>query len=168
MGSTFTLAFVIDRSAQLEPMADTAAQAHVAPAIVMKNLRILVVDDATLVRKMVAKSLVQGGYCETGDVEMACDGAEGLEKMMQSMEDARVYDAVIIDCIMPNMTGHRATQEARARGYAGIVVGFTGNALESDVEEFLAHGVDAVMTKPMLIEDFIRVLAPLHQKQQER
>lgn len=42
-----------------------------------------------------------------------------------------------------------ATRLLRDRGYLGCVVAVTGNAMDSDVQEFLAAGADAIVTKPM-------------------
>jgi DNA-binding NarL/FixJ family response regulator len=47
------------------------------------------------------------------------------------------------------MDGFEATQKIRALGYTGVVIGVTANALSADVQEFLHHGVNGVVTKPV-------------------
>jgi CheY-like chemotaxis protein len=36
----------------------------------------------------------------------------------------------------------------RSLGFVNVIVGLTGNALDDDVAEFIASGVDGVFTKP--------------------
>jgi two-component system chemotaxis response regulator CheY len=59
--------------------------------------RILIVDDATVVRMYYRQILEQAGYA----VEEAINGIEGLEKAMQSP-----FDMCIVDVNMPLMDGY--------------------------------------------------------------
>ena len=59
--------------------------------------RILVVEDAEAIRKMLCAMLIQSGY----DCLEACDGIEAL----RLLEDASRIHLVITDVVMPNMTG---------------------------------------------------------------
>lgn len=56
------------------------------------------------------------------------------------------------------MNGCEATRELRSLGYHGVVVGVTGNVLESDIQAFVAHGADAVVTKPVNVAALIGIL----------
>ena len=58
--------------------------------------RIIVVEDESSVREMVAKMLASNGY----DVEQAQDGLDGLRKV-----DAARPDLIIADVMMPNLDG---------------------------------------------------------------
>ena len=44
-------------------------------------------------------------------------------------------------------------------GYRGPVIGVTGNAVVSDVDKYLAHGADAVLTKPLNVTRLEECLA---------
>ena len=55
---------------------------------------------------------------------------------------------------MPNLNGTEATQKMRDYGYKGVVIGVTGNALPEDINEFLDHGADGVVSKPFDMEVF--------------
>ena len=57
-----------------------------------------------------------------------------------------------MDITMPVLSGDQAVKKLRKGGWDGIVVALTGNALEIDQEEFLAAGMDAVLTKPFQME----------------
>ena len=59
---------------------------------------------------------------------------------------------------MPVMRGHEATQAIRAVAFGGIIVGVSGNAMASDVETFLAVGADAVLPKPMKVDDLLAII----------
>ena len=46
-------------------------------------------------------------------------------------------------------SGVEATRVIRSEGFANLVIGVTGNALDDDVQAFLAAGADLVIAKPM-------------------
>ena len=54
--------------------------------------------------------------------------------------------------MMPRLRGTEATQQIRALGYRGIIVGVTGSVLQEDVDDFIGHGADFVAPKPLDVE----------------
>ena len=56
---------------------------------------------------------------------------------------------------MPNMDGPTATREIRASGYTAPILGVTGNGLSTDIEYFMANGVDNVLLKPLKSNVFV-------------
>ena len=50
---------------------------------------------------------------------------------------------------MPNMDGMSASRELRLLGYAGIIIGLTGNAQDEDIQSYLDAGADDVLIKPV-------------------
>ena len=50
---------------------------------------------------------------------------------------------------MPNMMGPEAVEKIRALGYTGPILGVTGNTLPEQVADFVSHGVDEVLAKPV-------------------
>jgi CheY-like chemotaxis protein/HPt (histidine-containing phosphotransfer) domain-containing protein len=77
------------------------------------------------------------------------NGREGLE-----MLDRGSYDAVLMDCLMPEMDGFEATVELRRReaesGQARTpVIALTASALESDRQRCAQAGMDDFLTKPI-------------------
>ena len=56
---------------------------------------------------------------------------------------------ITLDNAMPRMTGVEAARAMRGAGYGGRVVGLTGNAVQSDRDEFMRAGADVVLTKPV-------------------
>ena len=63
--------------------------------------------------------------------------------------DARLYDMILCDSVMPVMDGPTAVQIIRELGYKNPILGVTGNTLPEQVADFLAHGADEVVGKPV-------------------
>ncbi len=68
-------------------------------------MKLLIVDDSTMLRDMLSYALNEGGYT---DVTEAVDGVDGLEKASKM-----VYDLIISDINMPNMDGLTMVGEVR-------------------------------------------------------
>jgi two-component system chemotaxis response regulator CheY len=68
-------------------------------------MKLLIVDDSTMLRDMLSYALNEGGY---NDVIEAVDGIDGLEKAANA-----TFDLVITDVNMPNMDGLTFIEELR-------------------------------------------------------
>ena len=106
--------------------------------------RVLVADDNP-VNALVATSMLQRFGLV---VDVAEDGEQALE-MMQ----AQPYDAVLMDCQMPELDGFEATRRWRKQERdAGMrhlpIVALTANAVLGDRERCLDAGMDDYLTKP--------------------
>ena len=118
------------------------------------NLRVLVVDDAAMNRKMVCRLLAS--RCEY--VAEAEDGLEALDEYSKHKDRNIEFHFVFMDYMMPNMSGPDATKRLRDLGYRGKIIGLTGNTDQSDVDIFMTNGADAVLFKPLDIEALDSVL----------
>ena len=107
--------------------------------------RILLVDDAPVIRRMISFFLTKHG----ADVTFAENGQAGLEAAHAALQQGRPFDLILMDMQMPVMDGCEATRCLRQSGYPGPIVGLTANAMPEQREEFLAAGCDAVLTKPI-------------------
>ena len=111
---------------------------------------LLVVDDASVNRKMMVRMLTKWyPYCRE-----ACDGIEAVEQMKAALSGEENVLAVLMDYQMPHMDGPTATHIIREMGYKGPIVGVTGNALPQDIETFIDHGANKVFLKPFDLVDF--------------
>lgn len=52
------------------------------------------------------------------------------------------------------MCGPVAAKKIRELGYRGLIFGATGNALPEDIQDYLDHGADYVLIKPISITSF--------------
>ena len=80
-------------------------------------------------------------------------------------------DIVLMDSNMPKVSGLSATRAIRTMGYHSSVlpiVGITGNALSEDIEEFLASGANAILTKPIQINELNHLIQSLCRKEKLR
>ena len=128
------------------------------PSSIKSNIRILVVDDAAISRRMLCRYLKES-YSR---VDEAIDGVDALLKVKAAMEeqdDADCYRAILMDYEMPRMNGPDAVKELRVRGFTGVIIGITGNALQEHIQIFMSHGANLVLPKPVNGEELENVLA---------
>lgn len=124
------------------------------------GLKVLIVDDAIMIRKLMTKLLSsKGSICDTAeDGVFAVDIIKNYYTNHQSLlnnneiESNKIYDIIFMDFMMPNMNGPQATREIRSLGYKGLIIGVTGNMMPSDVEYFLESGADVILPKPLSIQ----------------
>jgi two-component system chemotaxis response regulator CheB len=93
---------------------DRASRGKLAPAESADRIRVLVVDDSAVVRRVLQSTLERDGECEV--VGAACDGIEGLEFVNRLKPDV-----ILLDVDMPRMDGLEMLRELRARK-AGVPV----------------------------------------------
>jgi two-component system, chemotaxis family, chemotaxis protein CheY len=103
-------------------------------------MRILVVDDSTTMRRIIANSLKAAGY---DDIVEAGDGAQALETM-----DG--VGLVLTDWNMPNMDGLTLVKTLRADpAKAGLpIIMVTSEGAREEVMEALSAGVNDYIVKP--------------------
>lgn len=119
---------------------------------------VLVVDDAMSNRKVMCRLLSIHGYvCEEAE-----DGQKALDAVYSTdNKNDPGYDLILMDFEMPVMNGPVATKLLRSRGFSGIIIGITGNVLESDISFFLQHGCDRVLSKPVSHQELFKVITEL-------
>ena len=113
-----------------------------------RTLRILVVDDSAMVRKMTIKLMNSLGH--------SCEEADDGDTAVEVVRSRHAFDIILMDNQMPRMTGEDATEVLRRElNFQGIILGVTGNALDDDIQRFITKGVDEVIIKPMTTISFV-------------
>ena len=145
-GSTFWLEILAERA-----QAPEQVQEETAPAL--GGLNVLLVEDNPTNRLVASKILESMGM----DVDMAEDGAAGVEAVME-----RDYDLILMDIQMPVMDGMEATRRIRAlEGAKGStpILGLTANAMAHQKRSYMALGMNGVVAKPISPADLITEIA---------
>ena len=115
---------------------------------------ILIVDDKTRIRRLVAAHLEKAGF----DVCQAQDGAEGLEVFRRSPIEP---DLVILDLMMPEMNGHETLRELRTFSDVPVLI-LTARDLLGDKKLGFTAGADGYLVKPFAFDELeLRIRALL-------
>ena len=102
--------------------------------------KILLVDDAAFMRKMIKDTLTKNGYTEVFE---AVDGADAVEKFSEIG-----HDLVVMDITMPNMDGLEALKAIRAKDGSANVVMCSAMGQESMVMDAVRSGAKDFIVKP--------------------
>jgi len=116
---------------------------------------VLVADDDTDVRGLVAYRLRRSGY----QVVEARDGEEALRLALE-----HVPDLVVIDVMMPKLDGYEVTRRLRSEEATRRVpvILLTSRSQEADITSGFASGADDYLTKPFSPDELVaRVRAVL-------
>jgi CheY-like chemotaxis protein len=148
-----------------EELPSSCCNNELGPPSFRPSLRILIVDDATSIRRILDRALTaQGHSCSTASNGQECidlitkrstqqSSAASFSAIEMVTPRACHFDLILMDSEMPIMNGPTATKIIRSMGFQQLIIfGVTGNVLPDDVNMFLSHGVDAVIGKPMNIE----------------
>ncbi len=152
-GSTFTLVIDIgslqnvELSSRLEKPQPTiaAGAAQKTPDQVLKNVRILLIEDGPDNQRLINFLLKKAG----ASVEIAENGLIGRDLVLEAVAAGQPYDVILMDMQMPVMDGYTATRELRERNYDGPIVALTAHALSEDLQKCLDAGCDEFATKPV-------------------
>lgn len=110
-------------------------------------MRILVVEDARDMNRLIVKTLTREGYTVDG-----CFDGEEAELYLTGAE----YDAVLLDVMLPKRSGYEVLRRLRARGIATPVLFLTACDTVEDRVHGLDLGADDYLVKPF---DFAELLA---------
>ncbi len=113
--------------------------------------QILVAEDNMINQKLVKNVFELLGY----KMDIAANGLEVLDSLKR-----KYYDLIFMDIQMPEMNGYEATgiilnSKTEERP---IIIAMTANAMRGDREKCLEAGMDDYITKPIRVDDLIKVL----------
>ncbi len=109
----------------------------------VKNIKVLMVDDEAQFRATTSKILSRRGY----ETTVAESGEEAIEILKKSRQDV-----VILDIKMPGMDGHEALTQIKKIDPDVRVIMLTGHGGGESAEESLKHGAFDYLNKPCDIE----------------
>lgn len=108
--------------------------------------KILIVEDEANMRLGLVDNLEFEGY----QVDSAADGEEGLNKILNNK-----YHLIILDVMMPKMSGFDVCKTARKKGIETPVILLTAKGEEIDKVLGLELGADDYITKPFGLRELL-------------
>ncbi len=131
----------------------------------LRKMHILLAEDNLVNQKVTLAQLRKLGY--TAHVV-----GNGLETLKALEMDS--YDAILMDCQMPELDGYETTRTIRKREQSleacckwispMYIVALTANAIQGDKEKCLAAGMDDYVSKPMRLSELQTALERFQQK----
>ena len=115
--------------------------------------RVLVVEDETSIREMVALNLKMAGW-EVLE-------APSAERALELMHQGAPCDAALLDIMLPGMDGLEVVHELRRHGSSVPVLLLTARTATQDKVEGLDSGADDYMTKPFEAPELLARLRAL-------
>lgn len=115
--------------------------------------KILVVDDAAFMRKVIKDTLSKSGYT---DLYEAVDGADAVEKYSEIHPDL-----VLMDITMPNMDGLEALKAIRGKDGNANVVMCSAMGQESMVIDAVRSGAKDFIVKPFKADRVLKTVTSI-------
>ncbi|MBL8768211.1 MAG: response regulator, partial [Planctomycetes bacterium] len=110
-------------------------------ASTLRGARVLVAEDNPVNQRIATRMLANLGCT----VVLAANGREAVQRFQTA-----TFDAVLMDCQMPEMDGYQATRAIREQSTQRIpVIAMTAHAMEGDDRKCFDAGMDDYLTKPV-------------------
>lgn len=122
--------------------------------------KILFVDDESNIRRLVGYDLKTAGY----EYTLCEDGQQAYEAAVKDK-----YDVIVIDWMMPRMSGIELVGKLRKEGNESILIMLTAKDEEESLLEAFEAGVDDYVTKPFSSRELMaRITAHLRRLGQKQ
>ena len=118
-------------------------------------MRILVAEDERDLNRLISEELEEAGY----SVDRCYDGGEAMDFV-----DSAVYDAAVLDIMMPVKSGREVVREMRARGISTPVLFLTALDGVDDRVAGLDDGADDYLVKPFAFPELLARLRAMTRK----
>lgn len=109
-------------------------------------MRLLVIEDEYRLAENIAEALREAGFA----VDHAADGPSGSD-----LAEQNVFDAVILDLMLPGKSGQQVLRDLRARKFHTPVLILTAQEGKESVVELLNQGADDYLEKPFDLGELI-------------
>ena len=129
--------------------------------VLSKKLKILLAEDNLINQKVSSIMIKHIGY----ECDIAGNGSIALD-----MHKENNYDLIFMDILMPVMDGLEATKSIRQREKEEetstnvTIVALTANAFKEDIDTYLSNGMNHYLSKPLRMNDVLKVLRLLSNK----
>ena len=117
--------------------------------------QLLVADDSETVLLMLQRRLEMEGY----DVVTATDGVEAMERLRELAP--KEPDIILLDAMMPNMSGTEVLEEIRGNGSKVPIVMISAHLDAQEPDRMRSLGATDCIPKPFEWEDLIAKIEEL-------
>lgn len=126
----------------------------------LKGISVLMAEDNDLNAEIVMIQLEEAGM----RVVRTEDGVQAVEAF--AGKPAGTFDAILMDVMMPEMDGYEATRVIRSManrpdGKTIPIIAMTANAFAEDIQASLDAGMDAHLTKPLIMEELLKTISEM-------
>ena len=118
-------------------------------------MRVLVVEDARDMNRLIEKTLKKAGY----SVDCCFDGEEALSYL-----PGAEYDAILLDVMMPKLDGYTLLEQLRDRDMAVPVMFLTAKDAVDDRVKGLDLGADDYLVKPFSFDELLARIRAMTRK----
>jgi len=119
------------------------------------SMRVLIVEDELKMAGLIRRGLLEEGY--------AADVAQSGEDAIW-MAEAHQYDAIVLDVILPGLSGFETCRHLRTAGVWSPVLMLTARDAVEDRVEGLDAGADDYLTKPFSFAELLARLRSLSRR----
>ena len=152
-GTTFTVDIPLEITDKECNKSDTVFSEKVN----LTGVNVLLVEDNELNAEIAAVQLEEFGM----NVERAVDGKNAVEIFRNHPEGT--FDVILMDIMMPEMNGYEAAKAIRAMndrpdGKNIPIIAMTANSFAEDVQASLDAGMNAHLSKPIVIDEVIKTI----------
>lgn len=168
-GTVFTVYIpqkIVDRRPITETPDISSAEKDIMEDFTAKDLKVLVVDDNLVNRKVARGFLKTYEFC----LSEAESGAAAIEKVKKTK-----FDIIFMDHMMPDMDGIETVQRIRSEcgenGTEPVIIALTANAMSGVRERFLSSGFQDYLSKPLdrkAMNDMLRRWIPEDRRQERK
>jgi len=118
-------------------------------------MKLLIVEDETRMAELLRKGLTEEGHTAV----CSYDGADGL-----AMAKAYEFDVIILDVMMPKLSGYEMAKRLRADKIRTPVLMLTAKDAVPDIVRGLDLGADDYMTKPFAFGELLARLRAVQRR----
>ncbi len=115
----------------------------------IKGKNILIVED-NKINQMITRRMLENR-------DILCEVIDNGEDAIEALKNNN-YDLVLMDVHLPGINGTIATQEIRKFDTSTPIIAMTAISLNENREMLLSFGMDDVITKPFIPQDFYNML----------
>lgn len=146
-GSTFSFELGFSISEQIEPT-ELIPQLDFQSKLI--NKKILLVEDNKINQMITTKMLL--------NKQIICEVIDNGEDAIEMLRNSK-FDLVLMDVHLPGINGTFATETIRTFDNITPIIALTAISLDENRDMLLAFGMNDVITKPFIPEEFYTVIA---------